>query len=408
MICDAASLSVMVERIGFRNARWQQIKRRKVADKLKRSSRVLTNAVPKEAESSLSSECSTDGSNAGSWVDKTKRRRSSSRQPTPTDGSQCEAAKVTSSSESSDRKKDTSSTKETDSEDSKTTDAEVSQYAGDYRAHKRQRNSDQVASEEKPNVPLPGGVVHQVRSNGGAIRFETDKALALRDSGESPFMPSAYSSLLSPECEIECYYAINEDDMEVIDNCLMCPFIFRSRNAVLCGALTDCVMPGMLRATFSPANKVQSMEIVFDAMGFMQQLDGANGGDVNAQVIPGSLEMALMHCSYEARVITEARPPHAIVHVNEAWTKLTKYSQLEVEGQSLLPLIEGDETDPNEGVRAGHPVHRLDSVAQGRAACSTNVHYDKHGSSFIDFMSSYPLTKYEKKPVMIDLSSSIR
>lgn len=206
-------------------------------------------------------------------------------------------------------------------------------------------------------------------------------------------MPSTYPSLFSVQCDIECYYAVNEDDMEVIDDCLMCPFIFRSKNAVLCGALADCVMPGMLRATFSSGSKVQSMEIVFDAMGFMQQLDGANGGDVNAQVIPGSLEMALMHCAYEARVITEARPPYSIVHVNEAWSKLTKYSQMEVEGKSLLPLVQGEETDPNAGVRTGRPIHQLESVAKGRAACSTNIHYNKHGTPFIDFMSSYPLTK---------------
>mmetsp|Transcript_29542 Transcript_29542/g.71046 ORF Transcript_29542/g.71046 Transcript_29542/m.71046 type:complete len:660 (+) Transcript_29542:99-2078(+) len=394
MICDAASLSVMVERIGFRSARWQQIKRRKLADKLTQASRVHINEVSRETESSLSSESSADGSNAGSWGDNGRRKRSSpSHEPNRWTNPQSESAKVISCSESSEAKKNISFGKETDSsEESKTTDAEASQYAGDYQAQKRQRTSEQGTADQESSLPLPGGVVHQVRANNDAVRFEGDRAIPLHNGSTQSYMPSPYGSLFSAEYDIGCYYAFNEDDMEVIDDCLMCPFIFRSKNAVLCGALADCVMPGMLRATFSAANKVQSIEIVFDAMGFMQQLDGANGGDVNAQVIPGSLEMALMNCGYEARVLTEARPPYSIVHVNEAWTKLTKYSQLEVEGKSLLPLIQGEETDPNAGIREGRPVHRLESVAQGRAACSTNVHYDKHGNSFIDFMSSYPLT----------------
>lgn len=393
MICDAASLSVMVARIGFRSARWQQITRRKVADKLSQVSRIHINDVSRETESSLSSESSTDGSNAGSWGGNPKRNRASD-EPNRWTNPQCDAAKVISSSESSDPKKNIAFGKETDSsEESKTTEAEASQYAGDYQAQKRHRTNNHGTVIQQPNPPLPGGVVHQVRANNDAVRFEGDRAIPLCDRRAPSYMSSAYGSLFSAECNIECYYAINEDDMEVIDDCLMCPFIFRSKNAVLCGALADCVMPGMLRATFSANNMVQKLEIVFDAMGFMQQLDGANGGDVNAQVIPGSLEMALMHCAYEARVITEARPPYSIVHVNEAWTKLTKYSLMEVEGQSLLPLIEGDETDPNAGLQEGRPIHRLESVAQGRAACSTNVHYDKHGNSFIDFMSSYPLTK---------------
>jgi hypothetical protein len=277
--------------------------------------------------------------------------------------------------------------------ESKTTDGEANQYAGDYQAQKRHRTNEHGTAIQEPDLPFPGGVVHQVRANNDAVRFEGDRAIPLHDRGVPSYLPYANGSLFSAENDIGCYYAVNEDDMEAIDDCLMCPFTFRSKNAVLCGALADCVMPGMLRATFSPSNKVQSIEIIFDAMGFMQQLDGANGGDVNAQVIPGSLEMALMHCAYEARVLTEAKPPYSIVHVNEAWTKLTKYSQMEVEGQSLLPLIEGGDTDPNAGIRDGRPIHRLESVAQGRAACSTNVHYDKHGNSFVDFMSSYPLTK---------------
>jgi hypothetical protein len=79
--------------------------------------------------------------------------------------------------------------------------------------------------------------------------------------------------------------------------------------------------------------------------------------------------------------------------VNEPWTHLMKYTQLEVEGREFSTLIEGDGTDPRAETRPGKPIHKLEEVARGRSACSTNIHYDKFGNSFVDFMCSYPLTK---------------
>lgn len=194
--------------------------------------------------------------------------------------------------------------------------------------------------------------------------------------------------------ELGAYYSINEDDMILMDDILMCPFVFRSKNAVLCGALADCVMPGMLRAQFSATtNKLASVEMVYDAMGFMQQLDRSNGGEVTAQIIPGSLEMALMHTPHEARAVTEAKPPYSVVHVNESWTKLTKYSQIEAEGQELWGLLQGANTVAEARTRPGKPAHRLEDVATGLCACSTNVHYTKGNRPYVDFMCSYPLTK---------------
>ena len=68
--------------------------------------------------------------------------------------------------------------------------------------------------------------------------------------------------------------------------------------------------------------------MIYDSMGFMQQLERASGNEMTAQIIPGSLEMALSPTAMEARVITLAEKPYRIVNVNEAWTKLTKYTQI--------------------------------------------------------------------------------
>lgn len=192
--------------------------------------------------------------------------------------------------------------------------------------------------------------------------------------------------------QIRAYYHVNEDDMILTEDVLMCPFIFRSQDAVLCGALAECIMPGMLRAHFSARNKLLSVEMVYDAMGFMQQLERASGSEGTAQIVPGSLEMALAPNAHEARVITLASAPYLIVSVNEAWTRMTKYTQMEVEGHDLS-ILHGTKTDPDAAVRPGKPPHRLADVAQGRCACSTSIHYDKDGREFVDYVCSYPLTK---------------
>jgi hypothetical protein len=193
---------------------------------------------------------------------------------------------------------------------------------------------------------------------------------------------------------IRAYYHVNEDDMVIMDDILMCPFVFKTQDAVLCGAQAECVMPGMLRGTFSSRNKLVSMEMIYDSMGFLQQLERASGSEATAQVIPGSLEMALFPPSDEARVITLAEPPFLIVNVNEAWTRMTKYTQVDVEGLDLFGLLQGEKEEKAESETNGSPAHNLDDVIQGRCTCSTRLHYDKEGREFVDFISSYPLTKY--------------
>lgn len=177
---------------------------------------------------------------------------------------------------------------------------------------------------------------------------------------------------------IQAHYHINEDDMILTDDVLMCPFIFRSQEAVWCGALAECVQPGMLRACFSSTNKLRNVEMIFDAMGFCQQLERASGNEGMAQIIPNSLEMALAPNLEEARVITLAKKPFQIVSVNEAWTAMTGYTQLDAEGKDLS-ILNGEHTE--EGI-PDMPTHDYENVASGVCAASTNVYYDINGKCF--------------------------
>jgi len=363
VICDAASIAAMIERIGCYNARWRRIKRSDFLGSF--DNRDMVNQeiddVDQQPESSLSGESSSDSSRCSETIIVSKRNRAMMTDLEGTSNAASTAAKISSSSESDKNNQN-------------------------YSESTIDRDSKVIASSSDESNKEPPS--KRVKTD--ALNFGSFRQKANRSTGTHPVLSPAYLSMVNVE-RISAYYALNEDDMSILDDVLMCPFVFRTRNAVLCGALADCVVPGMLRAKFSKNNKLLNMELVFDAMGFMQQLDGANGGDANAQVIPGSLEMALVPCPNEARVITEARSPYRVIFVNETWTRLTNYSQTEAEGKPLLSLLQSDSFD-SSAHRNGRSHVALDDVISGRPACSTSIHNRRIGKSFVDFMCSYPLT----------------
>ena len=515
MICEAASLAVMIEGIGSRSARWMQIKRDEFVqlEEAKRGSKKMPRCVVRQdsklqhAISSLSSS-SGGSSQHGSSGEDTANGKEETRKvhkKTPVNAGDAaaaavqaarnEAKKVSSSSgsgSSSDgqRKEEAATSNDFhdyhakplpdpklgDSEDSsplaedspeeshegsdgKRISADSSSgedsaaaIAGPRPTKRRKHSSGQAIGSGlpesfrprslgslPPNIAKKGGIPHNIRpaetgtEQNGTARLNLAPAIPLPPfvgigksssngsvlggpsrSGEAAALNQDFSSSLnasngpavisadvetsssssaSKAPQIRGSFHINEDDMILMETILMCPFIFRSQDAVLCGALADCVMPGMLRAHFTTRNKLASVELVYDAMGFMQQLERASGNEGTAQIIPGSLEMALAPCSTEARVITMASPPYRIVNVNEMWTRTTGYTQMEVEGMEYLTLLEGEGTVQAAKERPGRPSHKLEEVAKGRPACSTNIHYDKDKRDFIEFVCSYPLTK---------------
>lgn len=242
------------------------------------------------------------------------------------------------------------------------------------------------------DIPDSSQVAEKSNGQGDGSRSRSDLVNVALDGPAVIIGDVETSSSISSKnrTQIRAYYHVNEDDMILMDDIMMCPFVFRTQDAVLCGALAECVMPGMLRGHFSARNKLQSLEMIYDSMGFMQQLERASGSEMTAQIIPGSLEMALSPTTSEARVITLAEPPYQIVNVNEAWTKLTKYTQMEVEGMELFIILDGETPED----RAPNLPYSLEDVTAGRCSCTTRFHIDKDGREFVDFISSYPLTKY--------------
>ncbi|CAJ1919445.1 unnamed protein product [Cylindrotheca closterium] len=240
------------------------------------------------------------------------------------------------------------------------------------------------AREMLPPIPNADASV-AASASGSAAGTHNGPAIIISGDVETS---SSNSSSNRPHTRA-CFH-INEDNIILMDDILMAPYVMRTQDAVQCGALAECVMTGMLRAHFSNTSKLKSIELIYDAMGFMQQLERASGNETTAQIIPGSLEMALSPNAQEARVITLAQKPYKIVNVNESWTKLTRYTQMEAEGKELFKILEGDlEADAGE---LSNVPYELDDVSQGQCTCATRLHFDKEGREFVDFICSYPLT----------------
>ena len=59
------------------------------------------------------------------------------------------------------------------------------------------------------------------------------------------------------------------------------------------GAFSPCVQHGMLQCRFNKQNKMVSAEMMFDVMGFMQQLQRASSVTPESSIVPNTLDMAM-------------------------------------------------------------------------------------------------------------------
>ncbi|CAM9845162.1 unnamed protein product [Scytosiphon promiscuus] len=120
--------------------------------------------------------------------------------------------------------------------------------------------------------------------------------------------------------KLKYQFYTSPEDTVVGSDALMCQWLMKTDNATECGAQCEVFSHGMLRAYFSPDNRIKRLEIVFDVMSFMQQLQRA-AGQGEFRMIPNTLAAA-MQPSQQARLVLSADPPHGIAHANEAWSAL--------------------------------------------------------------------------------------
>ena len=104
-------------------------------------------------------------------------------------------------------------------------------------------------------------------------------------------------------------------------------------------SINKCTQHGMVQCQFNQANKIVAVEMVFDVMAFMQQLQRASTTQPSINVLPNTVATALQPHN-EARCIMKATMMFPIIHVNDAWTTLNGYSQFDTEGKSLYEVLD--------------------------------------------------------------------
>jgi hypothetical protein len=114
----------------------------------------------------------------------------------------------------------------------------------------------------------------------------------------------------------------------------------------------------MLQATFTGENKLKAISMIFDVMGFMQELRRWSGRP-GFRVTPNTLSTA-EDPSDEPRIITSPTLPFRVQSINAAWSGLYGLNPLEVRGKTLVlesgnpsPVGQGGPGGPTMGADGG-------------------------------------------------------
>lgn len=89
---------------------------------------------------------------------------------------------------------------------------------------------------------------------------------------------------------------------------LMCRWLMKTENATKCGAQCEVFSHGMLKARFTSDHRIKQLELVFDVMSFMQQLQRAMGGG-GFRITPNTVRwlISFFHWQTELYVLEEDR-----------------------------------------------------------------------------------------------------
>ncbi|CAM9556607.1 unnamed protein product [Chrysoparadoxa australica] len=169
-----------------------------------------------------------------------------------------------------------------------------------------------------------------------------------------------------------------------VGDMLMCRFTVQTANAHRSGVKGDCSLQGMLQCKFGAHSRIVNMEMMFDVMGFMQQLLHSTGKTNAELAVPHTLEVACEPECAQARLITKAEPPFEVMHASKGFTNLMGYSLSDLEGKTLA-VLPGQETCMNSLAWLTAEVQRC------RCAAVPIVLDTKAGEHRLCLMSAFPL-----------------
>ena len=149
-------------------------------------------------------------------------------------------------------------------------------------------------------------------------------------------------SQLPLDARVNARFVSSKDDYMLAGDTIMGNWTFATTNAVACGAKHECSFDGMVRGTFSEQNKLKRMELSFDTMSVIQQLQRA--GSLN--IAPNNLTQAMAkktnNTNSDNKIIVDSGSGH-ITFVTPQCAKL-RGSEFVVEAK-LTEVLKGREDD---------------------------------------------------------------
>lgn len=110
-------------------------------------------------------------------------------------------------------------------------------------------------------------------------------------------------------------YLMSKEDTLASGDLLMCKYAMNVTGHEEVGGLSPCVQVGMMQCNFDRNNRITGVEMIYDVMCYMQQLQRCSKIPPEMSIVPNSLDMALQP-SHTAQVILEAVSPFVTLHVN--------------------------------------------------------------------------------------------
>jgi len=185
---------------------------------------------------------------------------------------------------------------------------------------------------------------------------------------------------------VKVVWTMEDEDVLVRGDMLMGKYELKTENAVSNGAYCECSQEGMIQCKFTPENKLAAVDMVFDVMSFMQQLQRSSGPNAEMPIVPNSLEMANLETTNEARFLMIAEHPYVITGASAAWETLMGYREEEVKDRCTITLLQGPCTD----------VKAMQFLIQGMMLeCASGIKavtHTKTGKAIVVFVRLLPLT----------------
>jgi hypothetical protein len=114
---------------------------------------------------------------------------------------------------------------------------------------------------------------------------------------------------------VKVSFDCNYEEGVISEESIMCKWEMKTLNGVQVGCMQEILVGGMLKALFSPTNKLIYLELTFDVMGFMQQLRRASGRSEFC-IVPNTYQLATEQAS-DPHIITECTSPFRILYASK-------------------------------------------------------------------------------------------